>query len=77
MPLSLTEMRNTFPSTRAARRMRPGGSVYLAALFSTLAKACDSRSGSASSSIAPSGRTRPSRSTMQKRLGALSTTVRM
>ena len=41
MPLSLTSITTSSPSSAASSRMRPCGSVYLAALVSRLATTCD------------------------------------
>ncbi len=55
MPLSLTSMTTSSPSSAASSRMRPFGSVYFAALVSRLATICDTRSGSACITIVACG----------------------
>ena len=55
IPVSRTRMTTSPPSGSTDSRIRPPGSVYLAALFSRFQRICSSLVGSASSRIAPVG----------------------
>ena len=59
MPVSRTRTTASSPSRPASSSIRPPGSVYLAALFSRLARTCSSRAASASRGIGLVGQRRP------------------